>query len=570
MGKINEYIMKLIKKNQKNSDKEKPWLDLYDGMPDCLDYYGGSLYDVIKENSTKYAKLPAYEYFSKKCTYKDFLKKVNKVAAALKAYGVDKNECVTICMPNIPEGILLFYAANAVGAIANMVHPLGSINDIQKALNETNSSILFVSDVTYPKVKDIKVESLIVCEVSNELDGILKIGYNLKNKENMNYEKNVIRWSEFLEKGQNITSFYVKRTKNDPAVIIYSGGTTGKSKGIILSNLNFNALARQSNVVCKEVDAGNSILSALPIFHGFGLGICIHMALYNGMKCILVPKLNTKNINKELKKYKPNLLPVVPSLLELLCKGKSSAKDLKPIMGVFCGGDYLSIDLKNKTENYFKERGSQAKVRIGFGLSEATAYVLATYNHFEYESSSIGIPNPDTTVKICEVGTEIECEPGKVGEICVNGPTVMLGYINNDIETNKVLIKHSDDKIWLHTGDLGYRNEKGIFFYSTRLKRMIVSNGYNIYPIELEELLNKHPYIESSVVIGIKHEIKQQVPKAVIVLKEGVENNFKVKNEIKKYCEENLAVFQYPQEYEFKTSLPKTAIGKVAYRDLQD
>jgi len=569
MGKINEYIKKLIKKTKKGRDSERPWLDLYDGVPDNLDYYSGSLYDAIKESGDKYSNLTAYEYFAKRCSYKDFIKKVNKAAKSLKAMGIKENECVTICMPNMPEGVALVYAANAIGAIANMVHPLGSYNDIERALNSTDSSVLFVSDVTYPKIKDIKVDNLVVCEVSNELDGILKVLYNYKNKKNMQYEDNVITWNKFLDKGKYIEDFYVKRDKSDPAVIIYSGGTTGKSKGIILSNGNFNALARQCGAIEKTVVPGNTILSALPIFHGFGLGVCVHMPLYNGMRCILVPKLNTKKMNKKIKKYKPNLLPVVPSLLALICKG-SSGSELKHVKGIFCGGDYLSLELKEKTENYFRDRGSSAKVRIGYGLSEATAFFLATYNHIPYESSSIGIPNPDTIVKVFEVGTEIECEPGKVGEICVCGPTVMMGYINNDKETDKVLIRHSDDRVWLHTGDLGYRDKKGEFFFSSRLKRMIVTNGYNVYPIELEELICKHPYVDSCVVIGIKHEVKQQVPKAVIVLKEGISYSFKLKNEIKKYCEENLAAYQRPAEYEFKESLPKTAIGKVAYRDLED
>ena len=204
MGKINEYIKKLVKRNKKVKDKERPWLELYDDVPDTLDYYSGSLYDVIKENSSKYSKLTAYEYFSKKCSYKDFYNKVNKVACALKAMGIKENECVTICMPNIPEGVLLVYAANAIGAIANMVHPLGSINDIERAIESTDSSILFVSDVTYPKVKNIFVDNLVVCEVSNELDGVLKVLYNVKNKKNMLYKPNVIRCNKFLYKGKSI------------------------------------------------------------------------------------------------------------------------------------------------------------------------------------------------------------------------------------------------------------------------------------------------------------------------------------------------------------------------------
>lgn len=569
MGKINDYINALIKRKKKEKDSEKPWLDLYNGVPASLDYYSGSLYDAIKESGSKYASLTAYEFFGKRCSYKDFIKKVDKAAKALKAMGVKENECVTICMPNTPEGIVMFYAANAIGAIANMVHPLGALNDIEYALNSTDSSVLLVSDATYMKVKDIEIDNLIVADVSNEMDGLLKILYNYKSKKNMQYQENVIRWHSFLEMGKDVDDFYVKREKDDPAVIIYSGGTTGKSKGIILSNGNFNSLARQCNAIEKTVAPGNSILSALPIFHGFGLGVCIHMPLYNGMRCILVPKLNTKRLNKELKKYKPNLLPAVPSMLALICKGNSGS-ELKHVKGIFCGGDYLSKELKEQTEEYFRKRESEASIRIGYGLSEATAFFLATYTHMSYEASSIGIPNPDTIVKVFQVGTEIECENGQVGEICVNGPTVMMGYINNDKETDKVLIRHDDNRVWLHTGDLGYRDSRGQFFFSSRLKRMIITNGYNVYPLEVEELICKHPYVDSCVVIGVKHEVKQQVPKAVIVLKNGVEESSTVKNEIKKYCEDNLATYERPAFYEFKESLPKTAIGKVAYRDLED
>lgn len=569
MGIINEYIEKLIRKNIKKENNDMPWLQLYENINEKLDYYSGSIYDKIKESSNIYSNLTAYEFFKRKCTYKEFILKIEKCARSLKKMGIKENECVTICMPNIPEAIFLVYAVNSIGAICNMVHPLSPLNDIMYAIDATNSSTIFVTDITYKKVANIQIENLIVCEISNELDSLKKMVYNFKNKKNMQYQANVITWPNFLNLGKDVNDFYVKRKQDDPAVIIYSGGTTGKNKGIILSNLNFNSLARQSSEIESLVKPGNSVLSALPIFHGFGLAVCVHMALANGMMCILVPKLNTKIINLELIKYRPNLLPVVPSLLELICNSITpSKKAFKDIKGIFCGGDFLSIELKKQTEKYFLEHGSKAKVRIGYGLSEATAYVTATYHHVEYLSKSIGIPNPDNIVKIVYPNTTISCPFNEVGEICVCGPTVMLGYINNDSETEKVLITHEDGRRYLHTGDLGYMDEKGIIYYTSRLKRMIISSGYNIYPLELEEIICKHPDVKDCVVVGIEDKIKKQVPKAVIVLKEGIEDNYSEMKKILDYCKENMAAYEVPKKIEFKKDIPKTAIGKVAYRDV--
>ena len=575
MGKVNDYINRLINfiKNEKTENKEKPWLKYYGNVPESLNYFNGSMYDYLKDTASKNEKRSAYSFYGNEVTFKSFMKKIDKVASALKEFNIVENECVTICMPNTPESFSLIYAINKIGAICNIIHPLSSTSDIERALKETNSSIIFCSDVAMPKARHIKVKHFIMVPTSESLGKFLKTLYNIKSSLNMKLEEGMLTWHEFLNYGVSEDT-YVKRDPNSPAAIIYSGGTTGKPKGIIISNANFNAMALQTASVCKYISPGHSVLSALPIFHVFGLALCTHTCLVAGMKCIIVPQLNTKKINKELKKYKPSVYPAVPSLLKMSMNdsdpGSNAFKDIKVVV---VGGDYLSPQVKSEYEEYLKAHGSSAVVKSGYGLSEACGFCCCTAEvdekHVNNHKGTLGIPNPDMIVKIFEPNSDIDKSVGDVGEICITGPTLMMGYINEDEETKKTLVIHNDGRTWLHTGDLGYMDKDGFIFYTSRLKRMIITNGYNVYPIELEDIINKCKYVDTCTVVGIPHKIKSQTPKAVIVLKSNVQDTLEVREEIRRYCYKNIAKYAVPTEYEFRTSLPKTAVGKVAYRDLE-
>ncbi|MCI7333012.1 MAG: acyl--CoA ligase [Mollicutes bacterium] len=575
MGKVNDYINRLINfiKNEKPENKEKPWLKYYGDVPESLNYFNGSMYDYLKDTVSKNEKRSAYSFYGNEVTFKSFMKKIDKVASALKEFNIVENECVTICMPNTPESFALIYAINKIGAICNIIHPLSSTSDIERALKETNSSIIFCSDVAMPKARHIKVKHFIMVPTSESLGKFLKTLYNIKSSLNMKLEEGMLTWHEFLNYGVSEDT-YVKRDPNSPAAIIYSGGTTGKPKGIIISNANFNAMALQTASVCKYISPGHSVLSALPIFHVFGLALCTHTCLVAGMKCIIVPQLNTKKINKELKKYKPSVYPAVPSLLKMSMNdsdpGSNAFKDIKVVV---VGGDYLSPQVKSEYEEYLKAHGSSAVVKSGYGLSEACGFCCCTAQvdekHVNNHKGTLGIPNPDMIVKIFEPDSDVEKSVGDVGEICITGPTLMMGYINEDEETKKTLVIHNDGRTWLHTGDLGYMDKDGFIFYTSRLKRMIITNGYNVYPIELEDIINKCKYVDTCTVVGIPHKIKSQTPKAVIVLKSNVQDTPEVREEIRRYCYKNIAKYAVPTEYEFRTSLPKTAVGKVAYRDLE-
>lgn len=573
MGKVNDYISKMLKyiKNEIGENKEKPWIKYYTRTPESLNYYQGSMYDYVKESAIKNEKRTAYTYYGLGVSYRGFLRRVDRIAAALTRFNIVENECVTICMPNTPESIALIYAINKIGAIANIIHPLSSTKDIKRALDETNSGVLFCSDSSMQNARDIKVKHFILVPNSTSLIKFKKMIYNIKESVNLKLGKNMISWSDFISY-KTLDDPYKKRKANDPAAIIYSGGTTGKPKGIILSNLNFNAMALQTMNVCDGLNPGSSVLAALPIFHVFGLALCIHTTLVCGMTAILVPKINTKKINSELKKYKPNIYPAVPSLLTMSLKGADpGSSGLKDIKTVVVGGDYLSPQTKAEFEKFLKDHGSNGVVKVGYGLSEASGFCCSTAPIEEkyVQNGTLGVPNPDILVKAFEPNSDIEKSYNDVGEICVTGPTIFMGYINEDKETKNTLVKHTDGKIWLHTGDLGYIDKNGFVYYTSRLKRMIISNGYNIYPIELEEIIKKCKYVEDCTVVAVPHKIKSQTPKAVIVLKKDVEDTLAVRSEIRKYCMDNIARYAIPTEFEYRKDIPKTAIGKVAYRDLQ-
>ena len=545
----------------------------YPSLKSTLNYPDKMIYEYFLETATLHPNYIAYEYFGREVTYQKFVQQIAECAKALKGIGTMEDEVITICTPNMPEAIIMFYAINMIGAIANIIHPLSSENEILNYLQISNSTKIITIDISVHKIvnilKETKLTDIIVCSPQENMKFDKKFLYWLAKGRKMHLPESdmILTWSEFIPKGFTYTGEYIsKKNKNDPAVILYSGGTSGKPKGILLSNLNFNALAMQAAEIVmpkpKEV-----ILCIMPIFHGFGLGVCLHTTLCVGMKCVLIPQFNYKKFKNYIKKYQPNFLVGVPTLFEGMLSNKYKDNELSCITNIISGGDTMNPELKKKIDAFLKKHGSSAKVRVGYGLTECTAANCLT-TPTELRDGCIGIPFPDMECKIVKIGTHIETKPMEDGEICFSGPTVMLGYINDTKETMQTLRTHDDKKMWLHTGDIGYKDEEGMVFFTQRLKRMIISSGYNVYPSYIENIIDKHPAVSFSTVIGIPHPYKVQVAKAFIVLNEGYKPNNETLESIKKHCERNIAKYSLPYEYEFRKSLPKTKIGKIAFNEL--
>ena len=563
-------LKKLFKKISKSESRKE------DIIPTHLDYPNFTLYEHVEVTAKKFPKYYAYEYYNNLCTYEEFMKKIDNCARALKAEGVKKGDAVTICMPNTPEAITMFYAVNKIGAVCNMIHPLSSAQEIKYYLNLAESKIILTINVSLEKVMSIidetKVERVVLASPSEEMNGVMSFLYYVTSGRKIKVEKDsrIKKWKEFISSGKE----YTLNTKEDvamtdTAIILYSGGTTGTPKGIVLSNYNFTALATQGKIMCEPCKEGDTALSIMPIFHGLGLGVCIHIPLTVGMKCVLIPAFQAKKFTQLIKKHKPNFLVGVPTLFEALLKTDLKENELACIKTVACVGDSLSINTKKAIDKFLSDHGSTAQIREGYGLTECSGASCVTPRGL-YKEGSIGIPFPDMVYKIVKIGTHEEADVMEDGEICISGPTVMVGYLKNEEETYQTLREHDDGKVWLHTGDIGCMDSEGYIYFKQRLKRMIVSSGYNIYPSQIEKIIASHKSVLSCTVIGVSHPYKGQVAKAYIVLNDGYKPTHELKEEIKAYCEENIAKYALPYEYEYRDSLPKTLIGKVSYKALED
>ncbi len=555
-----------------------PWLASKDPeVPSTLNYSTLSMCGRVEEMVRQYPNYIAYEFMGKTTTYAEMWQKINACAKSLKAIGIREGDKVTICMPNAPQTLCMFYAVNMVGAIANMVHPLSAESEISFYLRDSNSVAAITLDQFYPKFESVRktvdLPCLIVTSVADELKPLLRVGYQLtEGRKNPKVPRGpgVVLWKDFLKRGEHVEIYRIKRKDTDPAAILYSGGTTGVTKGILLSNRNFNALAAQIVATNPFFHPGHKMLAIMPMFHGFGLGVSIHSMVANGGHCILIPRFTPQSYAELIKKHKPNLIAGVPSLFEALLRLKEiEGADLSCLNGEFSGGDSLSIELKKRFDKFLHDHGATVSVREGYGTTECVTASCLTPIHKQKEGS-IGIPFPDTYYKIVKPGTQEEVPYGEEGEICLSGPTVMLEYVNHPEETAQTKQTHADGLTWIHTGDLGMMDEEGFIYFRQRIKRMIVTNGYNVYPSQLENILEGHEYVHLSCVIGVKDPIKMQRVKAFVVLKPGYVPTEACKQELMEYCRKHIAKYAMPSDIEFRDELPKTLVGKVAYRVLEE
>ena len=565
-------------KYAKKDYEERPWLKFYEeeNIPGNLEYPDCSMVDMIMQSAEKWPDNVAYIYYGHKVTYKNFVKKIEKAARALKNYGVKEGDRVTICMPNTPEGITMVYAVNMVGAVCNMVHPLSSEKELEYYIKVADSKYVLVIDAVFDKIYRLRdtaqLERIIVVRPSDGLGFLKKKLYTALHIKKVRLPQNdsrVVLWEDFIANSYFYQgNYHEERGGEDLAVIMYSGGTTGAPKPVMLSNLNINAESLCDAAVIRQIVPGATVLSILPLFHCFGLGVCIHTPLCKGMGCILIPAFSHKQFAEIIKKNEPNFIVGVPTLFEALVNTKLKQDDLKSVTAVICGGDALTQTLRDKVNNYLKDHGSNAKIRVGYGLTEGSGAVcLSPENSFA--DSIIGAPLPDIDFKVVKNDTFKKQPVGVEGEICISGPLVMMGYLNDEAETAQSLRLHDDGKLWLHTGDLGYLGEDGLFYFAQRLKRMIISSGYNIYPTHLESIINSHEAVLTSTVIGIDHPYKGQVPKAFIVLKPGYKPGKRLEKEIRELLERNVPIYALPAAYEFRDKLPQTLVGKVAFKKLE-
>ncbi len=517
-----------------------PWEPFYGTVPAKLDYPDMTMYERVGKTCKDYPDYTAFDFMGKRTTYGEMDAQIHATAKAFRALGIGPGDKVTLCMPNTPQTVVCFYALNLIGAISNMIHPLSSEGEIAFYLKDSESVAAITLNQFYGKFeavrKEVPLKHLIITSIADALSPLMKIGFALTKGRKIPpipKDADIIWWKDFLRRGKSFDDTYACPKKaEDAAVVLYSGGTTGTTKGILLSNMNFNALALQTIAMSVTCRPGQSMLAVMPMFHGFGLGVCVHTMLVAGCRCILVPQFNAQSYAKLLKEKRPNYIAGVPTLYEAILRNPDmDGVDLSCLLGVFSGGDSLSIELKKKFDAFLKDHGANIQIREGYGTTESvTASCLTPYD--SYREGSIGIPFPDTYYKIVKPGTLNEARCGEEGEICLTGPTLMLEYVNQPEETANALQTHGDGHTWLHTGDLGIMDADGFVYYRQRMKRMIISSGYNIYPSQLENIIDAHPLVHMSCVIGVPDPDKMQKLKAFVVLKPGTPTTEETKQQI--------------------------------------
>ena len=558
-------------------NKNRSWNKFYENAK-CPKVPEGSLYQFLEEQSGKMYGEIAINYFGRLITYRELFREIDLCAKAFKATGIRENDVVSICMANTPEAVIAFYALSKIGAVANMIHPLSAEQEIKESLIATKSVMLVTINLAYKNIKNIIEETdvykVVIVSAKDSMPRVTSLGYYFIADRLVEVPKSTekfMQWKDFRLKGLRYsTDVLVKKDKDDTAVILHSGGTSGTPKHILLRNGGINIVIRQGKVFLPELTVGDNMLAILPMFHCFGLVECIHFPLCSGMTVTLVPKFDASRFDKLLTKYHPTVIPGVPTLFEALISNKHmETVDLCDVKYVVSGGDTLNEE-KNKAVNKFlKTHNCHHNIVQGYGMTESSGgFIFAGLGSSDV-LGSVGIPLIGNDMKIVDIDTGKELGPNKTGEIMLSGPAIMKGYLNNEKETNEVLEKDEKGNIWVHTGDAGYINEDGVLFFKQRIKRMLIVSGYNVYPSHIEEILLESGLVKECCVIGIPHPYKVQVPKAYIVLKEGVEESAVTEREIRKYCEKNLARYSLPKEYVFRKSLPKTMIGKVSYKELE-
>jgi long-chain acyl-CoA synthetase len=554
-------------------EENKPWLAYYGDVPHHIDYPEVTMYEALMQTVESCPQAVAYDFLGTTATYGQFAADIDCCADALAALGLKRGDRMTIAMPTCPQAVICFYAVNKLGGVASMIHPLSTATEIEFYLNLSRSRFALTLDAFYGKFKAVKdntqLKKLVLARIPDYLGWLKRIGFNLtkgRKIPKVPADAPVVWWRAMMAASHPHAS-KSNAGFEDLAVILYSGGTTGKPKGIMLSNRNFICEGMQVSA-WGNLTGGDAILAILPVFHGFGLGVCINAAFMGGAKSILVPQFTPEDVAKLIRVKRPNFIVGVPTLFEALNRNPVFQKtDLSCIKAAFSGADTLPRVVKERFEALVRKQGGDTQLREGFGLTEAVTAIMAM-PMTEYRESSVGVPFPDMAAKIVRSGTTETLSPGEEGEICLNGPAVMMGYLDQPEETAQALQQHPDGKIWLHTGDIGTMDADGFFYFRLREKRMIKSSGMNVYPAQVEEQLYKHPAVREVCVIGVPDAKQVERVKGFVVLKEPDAAGPEMEKELIDFCRKDLIKWSCPREIEFRNELPLTLVGKVAFAEL--
>jgi len=560
------------------SSIDKPWLKYYSEEAINTLMPERTVYEHIWENNKEHLDEIALHYFDRKITYFKLFENIEKVAKAFTELGLKEGDVVILATVTIPETIYAFYALNKIGVISNMVDPRTSVEGLREYIYEANVKYILTLDACYPKILDAcigtNVEKIIVTSPANSLSLFKKIVYTIMNysKNKMFYESNTILWSEFVKKGMNKVAMTAPYIKDNCCVIVHTGGTTGTPKGVMLSNECLNSAVVQCDKSGFDFQRKHKMLGIMPPFIAYGICNNIHLPLSTGMSLVVLPKFDPNEYDTLLLKHKPNHIAGVPSHYNaIIHSNKLKNADLSFICSPVVGGDGTEIHFEKAVNDFLSEHNCSTRLIKGYGMTEVCAAISTTSQNRFNKLGSVGIPFTHSVISVFDMDMN-ELPIGEIGEICMRAPHVMLGYHENTDETSKILKKHDDGYVWIHSGDLGYIDEDGCVFIKGRIKRMIVRyDGFKVYPTQIESVVASHEAVKACCVVGTPDKEKEQgkLPVVFAVLNNGYDENI-VKKDLISLCSQELAEYAQPIDYRFIDKIPLTAIGKVDYRTLEE
>ncbi|MBW2669303.1 MAG: long-chain fatty acid--CoA ligase [Deltaproteobacteria bacterium] len=548
--------------------EDKPWLTSYEkGVPEKIEYEEICLPEILERTAGKFPDKMALSFQGYKITYRELNDMVNRFASCLHGFGINKGDSVAILLPNLIPCVAACYAILRIGGIAVMNNPLYSDRELEHQFNDSGAKVLVTIDLLGNRMIDLRSKTNIKQIIYTSIGDYLPFPKNLlfplvAKKKNLAADvksaENVFKWKTILEKSSPNPPD-VKLSFDDVAMYQYTGGTTGVSKGVMLTHSNLSKQIQQIGAWFPTFNSNEIMLGALPFFHVFGLTTAMNLAIYLGWGDILVPKPQPEPLLEAIRKFKPTFAPLVPTMyIGILNHANIDKIDLTSINGCFSGSAPLPVEVIRDFESK-----TGAVIVEGFGLTESSPVThINPHAGGKRKVGSIGIPISDTDCRIVDLNDgETEVPVGESGELLVKGPQVMKGYWNKPEETANTL---KDG--WLYTGDIAKMDEEGYFYIVDRKKDMVISGGYNVYPRDIEEVLYENPKVQEAAVIGIPHPTRGESIKVFVVLKKG---KTATQESLIEYCSEKLARYKLPTEIEFRTELPKTNVGKILKKELR-
>lgn len=548
---------------------QKIWLDSYEkGVTPTLDFEDILISSYLKQSVQDFPDNPALIFQGFTLTFKELDEMVAKFSAALKGFGVKKGDSVAILLPNVIPCVVAYYATLRIGAIVVLNNPLYADRELEHQFNDSNSTFLITLDLLANRMvklrKKTSIKTIVYTSIGDYLPFIKRLLFPLVAKKK-GLAADVLPAPDLFKFKDVMAKYAPDHSQapvdmDDTAMYQYTGGTTGVSKGVMLTHRNLSYQIQQVAAWFPEFKKGQeTMLGALPIFHVFGMTTSMNLAIYFGWSNVLVPKPQPEPLLEAISKFKVTFAPLVPTMfIGILDHPSLPNTDLTSIKGCFSGSAPLPMDV---IRNFQEKTGSI--IVEGFGLTESTP--VTHINPFEgkRKQGSIGIPIPQTECKIVDLEDSTrEMPAGEAGELLIRGPQVMKGYLGRPGETKKTITEDG----YLCTGDVAKIDEDGYFYIVDRIKDMIISGGYNVYPRDIDEVLFDHPKILEACCIGIPHEKRGEAIKAFVILKEDEQMT---EQEVIDYCRTKLATYKLPTVVEFKQELPKSNVGKILRKDLR-